>query len=141
MQEKYFSVEQISELLHIHPKTIQRYIREGKLRAVKVGKAWRVSGHDLSVFTESAPQSEGETPVAVVSCVADIYAANKDSAIRIANTLTAVLNSKPAEYGHTSMQTQYIAEEQKIRITLYGGARFMAIMLDSIAMLTEDSEE
>ena len=115
MQEQYFTVEQISQMLQMHPKTVQRYIREGKLRAVKVGKGWRVSGHDLSVFTESA-QPSGEPPTAVISCVADIYAASKDSAIRLMNTLSAALNSKPARYGDCSMQTQYIPEEQKLRV-------------------------
>ena len=140
MQETYYTVEQISQMLQMHPKTVQRYIREGKLRAVKVGKGWRVSGHDLSVFTESAPQA-GETPTAIVSCVADVYAADKAAAIRLVNTLTAGLNSKPASYGKSSMQTQYIPEEQKLRVTLYGGARIVAIMLDAIAMLTEEPEE
>jgi len=30
MNEKYYTVEEISEMLKIHPKTVQRYIREGK---------------------------------------------------------------------------------------------------------------
>ncbi|NLI55292.1 MAG: helix-turn-helix domain-containing protein [Clostridiales bacterium] len=141
MQEKYYTVEQISGLLQMHPKTVQRYIREGKLRAVKVGKGWRVSGHDLSVFTESVPESGSERPTAVVSCVADVYAADKEAAIRLMNTLGAGLNSKPADYGRSSMQTQYIPEEQKLRVTLYGGARIVAAMLDAIAMLTEEPEE
>ena len=140
MQETYYTVEQIAQMLQMHQKTVQRYIREGKLRAVKVGKGWRISGHDLSVFTESAPQT-GETPTAVVSCVADVYAADKAAAIRLVNTLTAGLNSKPASYGKSSMQTQYIPEEQKLRITLYGGARITAAMLDAIAMLTEEESE
>ena len=52
MNKDYYSVEQISDMLDIHPKTIQRYIREGRLRATKIGKSWRVTGHDLSVFIE-----------------------------------------------------------------------------------------
>jgi len=141
MQETYYTVEQIAQMLQMHPKTVQRYIREGKLRAVKVGKGWRISGHDLSVFTESVPAQNGETPTAVVSCVADIYAANQADAIRITNTLSAGLTSKPTQLGKSSMQTQYIPEEQKLRITLYGSARIVAIMLDAIAMLTEEPEE
>lgn len=142
MQESYYTVEQISQMLQMHPKTVQRYIREGKLRAVKVGKGWRISGHDLSVFTESNPaRGEEPTPIALVSCVADVFTANKESAIRIMNTLTAALNSKPAGYGDCSMQTQYIPEEQKLRVTLYGGARAIAAMLDAVAALTEEPEE
>ncbi len=138
MQEKYYTVEQISNLLQMHPKTVQRYIREGKLRAVKVGKSWRVSGHDLSVFTESVPPAAEHAPTAVVSCVADVYAADKEAAIRMMNALTAAQNGKPAEYGQSTLQTQYIPEEEKLRITLYGGARFTAAMLDAIAALTEE---
>ena len=141
MQETYYTVEQIAQMLQMHPKTVQRYIREGKLRAVKVGKGWRVNGHDLSVFTESVPEQGGETPTAVVSCVADIYAASQADAIRIMNTLSAGLTSKPAHMGKSSMHTQYIPEEQKLRVTLYGGARTIAILLDAIAMLTEEPEE
>ncbi len=141
MQETYFTVEQIAGLLQMHPKTVQRYIREGKLRAVKVGKGWRVSGHDLSVFTESVPPAAEHAPVAIVSCVADVYTADKDAAIRMMNTLTAALNSKPAEYGRSSMQTQYIPEEQKLRVSLYGGARFIAAMMDAVAMLTDEAED
>jgi excisionase family DNA binding protein len=44
VKETYYSVEQISQMLSIHPKTVQRYIREGKMRAAKIGKSWRVSG-------------------------------------------------------------------------------------------------
>ena len=29
--EKYYTVEKVAEMLSMHPKTIQRYIREGKL--------------------------------------------------------------------------------------------------------------
>ncbi|MDD4312846.1 MAG: helix-turn-helix domain-containing protein [Eubacteriales bacterium] len=141
MQETYYTVEQIAQMLHIHPKTVQRYIREGKLRAVKVGKGWRVGGHDLSVFTEGEAAERGETPTAVVSCVVDVFAANQAVAIRIVNTLTAGLNSKPAGYGQCSMQTQYIPQERTLRVTLYGGARVTAAMLDAIAALTEEPEE
>ena len=50
MQEKFYTVEDISKMLGMHPKTIQRYIREGKLRAAKVGKAWRISGQRPEPF-------------------------------------------------------------------------------------------
>ena len=82
MQETYYTVEQIAQMLQMHPKTVQRYIREGKLRAVKVGKGWRIGGHDLSVFTEGETAQRGESPTAVVSCVADVFAADKATAMR-----------------------------------------------------------
>ncbi len=146
MANDYYTVDQISNMLNIHPKTIQRYIREGKLRAAKIGKGWRVNGHDLSTFIENdsyekpdlGKQSECNI---IASSVIDIIVGGKEDAIRIMNTLTASLNTKPSEYGQSSMQSQYIERENMIRITLWGGIRFMAIMMDMIVVLTEQNKE
>ena len=43
MEQKFYSVGEIARILGLHPKTVQRFIREGKLKARKIGRAWRVS--------------------------------------------------------------------------------------------------
>lgn len=140
MFKDYYTVEQISNMLNIHPKTIQRYIKEGKLRATKIGKGWRISGHDLSTFIECNSKkilgNQSERRI-MVSSVIDINVYDKGDAIRIMNTLTASLNVKPSEYGQSSMQSQYIERENMVRVTLWGDIRFIAIMMDTIATLTE----
>ncbi|MGE5627203.1 MAG: helix-turn-helix domain-containing protein [Solirubrobacterales bacterium] len=146
MFKDYYTVEEISNMLDIHPKTIQRYIREGKLRASKIGKSWRITGHDLSAFTEgdsykSSVQENKPSRKVIASSVIDIVTVGKEDAMRIMNILTASLNAKPAEYGKSSMQSQYIERENLVRITLWGEIRFMAIMMDTIASLTEINDE
>lgn len=144
MTKDYYTVEQISEMLNIHPKTIQRYIREGRLRAAKIGKSWRVTGNDLSLFVESSgaeglgPENRPERST-IASSVIDINVDGKEDALRIMNTLTAALNAKPPEYGQSSMHSQYIERENMVRITLWGTIRFMAVMMDTIAALTEQN--
>lgn len=149
MNNTFYTVEQISQMLNIHPKTIQRYIREGKLRATKIGKGWRVAGHDLSVFTEcdfklkdssSDLSMKSGSSVSAFSVI-DIIVDGKNDAIRIMNTMTAAINAKPSEYGRSSMQTEYIEAELKVRITLWGAVRFISVMLDTVTMLTENIEE
>jgi len=146
MNNNYYTVDQISNMLNIHPKTIQRYIREGKLRAAKIGKGWRVTGHDLSIFIENdsheKPASGKRSERSIIaSSVIDINVDGKEDAVRIMNTITASLNSKPPEYRHSSMQCQYIERENMVRITLWGNIRFMAIMMDTIIALTEQNNE
>lgn len=149
MNENYYTVEQIAEMLKMHPKTIQRYIREGKLNAVKIGKGWRIGGHDLSVFMESedgqiafASQAgeEAEKPRAVASAVVDISVGGKDEAIHIMNALTAAMNSKPANLGKTSLHMQYIEPERSVRVTLWGGLFVVETMLGAIASLIDRTE-
>lgn len=139
MNRDYHTVEQISELLDIHPKTVQRYIREGKLRATKVGKGWRVSGHDLSVFIENnSTDSEFKVERTITASMAiDISTNGAEDATRIMNVLTSALNSKPPEYSKTSMQLQYIEQENMIRVMLWGNIGFISLITGLIITITE----
>lgn len=47
---KVYDLEELSKLLKIHIVTLRRYIREGKLKAVKLGKAYRVTDENLKAF-------------------------------------------------------------------------------------------
>jgi len=38
------------------------------------------------------------------------------------------------------MNTQYITEETKVRVTLWGGIRFMEVMISSVSALAEQFE-
>lgn len=145
MEEAFYTVEQVANLLQMHPKTIQRYIREGKLSAVKFGKGWRVSGHDLSVFTESATFTEariaaalenGDAPRATASAVVDVTVSGREEAIRIMNALTAALNAKPRGAGESSLQTQYIEPERKVRVTIWGALPVVSFLLAAVETLT-----
>ncbi|MEX1307864.1 MAG: helix-turn-helix domain-containing protein [Eubacteriales bacterium] len=141
--EKYYSVEEASKIIGLHPKTIARYIREGKLAANKVGKGWRISGHDLSVFVEGQEKREKsektEGPIRV-SAVVDIPETGRDAAMRIANTLTAISNSKDKSVGTSSLTTQYIESERQLRIMLWGSVRYIEVMMGALSSLTETDE-
>lgn len=145
MSEKYYTVEQISQLLAIHPKTIQRYIREGKLHASKIGKSWRVTGHDLSVFTEAigsrSPKTEIQHNTVSISSVIDIQIKDFDDSSRIVNSLTAALNCKPQEYGKSTMNVQHLEHEGKVRVTLWGNISFMQEIISFISAITEQTSD
>lgn len=51
--EELFTVSQIAGALKVHPITIRRYIKEGKLKAFRAGGNVRVSAQDLKSFTQS----------------------------------------------------------------------------------------
>jgi excisionase family DNA binding protein len=44
---KPLTVEQVCELYTLHPKTVQKLARQGKMPAFKVGKNWRFYDVDL----------------------------------------------------------------------------------------------
>ena len=52
-----YSLEEIQNMLQVTRRTLYNWIKDGKLRAFKVGKEWRVTGKDLQAFFESGTQS------------------------------------------------------------------------------------
>lgn len=49
----YYTVEQVAELLKVSPQTVRRLIREGQLKAVRVGIQLRVKKEELDRFLEN----------------------------------------------------------------------------------------
>ena len=43
---------QVAMELGLAPKTIRKYILAGELRAIRLGRQWRVDTDDLAVFIE-----------------------------------------------------------------------------------------
>jgi len=143
MSESYYSPEQVAEKLGMHVKTIQRYIRTGMLPATRIGNRWRVLEGDLAAFTRAnRPEKSAQPERGIrVSSVLDIPIENRDEAIRIVNTLTAALNSKPSSYGQSSMTTQFIEPEKMVRVALWGSLSFTQRMLELIDLLTGENRE
>ena len=47
---KYYSPEEIGEQFNVKPGTVRKWIREGKLKALKLGGLYRVSEENLQKF-------------------------------------------------------------------------------------------
>ena len=51
--DKFFTVEQVAKKLQIHWQTVLTYIKSGKLKALKLGRCYRIDPRDLENFIES----------------------------------------------------------------------------------------
>jgi excisionase family DNA binding protein len=58
--ETLYTPEQAAEILQVHVKTVQGWIRAGKLKAVRAGRFWRVKESDLEAYL--VPASSETTP-------------------------------------------------------------------------------
>lgn len=50
----FLTIDQIASMLHVHRRTVWRWIRAGKLKAAKIGKAWRIREEDFEAFVRKA---------------------------------------------------------------------------------------
>lgn len=47
---KVYTIDEVVDLLHVTRRSIYSYIKDGKLKAVKIGKYWRVTQENLEEF-------------------------------------------------------------------------------------------
>lgn len=141
--KRYYTVEQVAELLTMHPKTIQRYIREGKLKAKKVGKSWRIYEQDLREYMKGSDVDDDNLlkpeKKVLASSVIDIKVINREEASDIEKYLVAAMNSKPKEFGETTMHTQYLEHEKKLRVALWGNILFMQKIFELLYVVIEEN--
>jgi excisionase family DNA binding protein len=73
-----FSAAEVAEILDIHPRTVNEYVREGKLKGIQVGGGWKISERALRAFVRDQTQDQvqqeylagsGQGPVSAVESV------------------------------------------------------------------------
>jgi len=57
---KLLTIRQVMSRLQVADETIYRYIKAGKLRAVRVGGLWRIPEEALAEFLEKGLRKEGK---------------------------------------------------------------------------------
>lgn len=53
-----YNIKQAAYILKVHPLTVRRYIKEGKLKAVKIAGNVRIKEHDLQHFNKEITPGE-----------------------------------------------------------------------------------
>ncbi|CEN74587.1 DNA binding domain-containing protein [[Clostridium] sordellii] len=153
MEEKFYTIDQIAEILGMHHKTIRKFITEGKLRASKVGKQWRITGHDLSLFMENNNvniisnneniefstrdiENKNTFNKINISTVVDINDIDLDKYKKLSNMLLAIMNSKYTKMSNSTINIKHYQKENNLKVMLWGDIEFTKEMLDFISTLT-----
>jgi excisionase family DNA binding protein len=53
IKQNLLTPEQVAEILQIHILTVYHYIRQGKLRAIRLGRSYRIAPQDLDLLIEN----------------------------------------------------------------------------------------
>lgn len=51
---EFYTLKDVSEMLHVSMTTIYRYVKEGRLTPAKIGNSYRVTEADLQEFVDKA---------------------------------------------------------------------------------------
>jgi excisionase family DNA binding protein len=136
-----YSLEQIAEQLRLNVRTVRGYVRSGRLKAVRIGKQYRVALEDLEAMTGRSPlQAAAERHRHVeVSSVVQIDAISKDGAGRITHHLIGAAKAPRGEDAPLRLETIYDEERASLKVMVFGSLaaaaglyRLLGVILESL---------
>jgi excisionase family DNA binding protein len=138
MQE-LLSAEQVAEQLGLQVRTVRGYVRDGKLKAVRIGKQYRIAREDLAELI-GRPEPVRRRRHVEASCVVSIDAIDPGAASRVATTLVAATNGPPEGGSPLRVETMYETELGRLRVIVLGDLARSADVLRLVHTLTERPE-
>jgi excisionase family DNA binding protein len=142
MSQELYSVEEIAKLLNLHVRTVRNYVREGKLKAVRIGKQYRIAREDLEALTGRPASALEREPVrrhrhVEVSSIVEIDAISPETVNRITNLLMGAAHGRSASSEPLQIKTIYDEERARLKIVLVGSMDTTASMFKVITAVLE----
>ncbi|MEV4054655.1 helix-turn-helix domain-containing protein [Amycolatopsis sp. NPDC049688] len=128
MAQDVFSVEQVAAKLGLHVRTVRKYVRDGRLQAVRIGKQYRITAADFEAFT-GLPIAGG--PAAELSGVVEIAGIDRPAADRLAAMVAG-------SSGPLRVETIHDGERATMKIIVLGDLAAGADLLRRVASVAEN---
>ena len=157
MSEEVYTVEQFAERLKLHPKTVLRFIKDGRLRAVKVGKSYRILRTEMEATMTGVPPEFFDRAAAAysgafkgragparvradarVTSIVDLAGIAPDLAERMARMLPAARTGQAAHADDMNIEVIYDPARQQLKVLIVGSPGDTAAMLKMVEVLSED---
>jgi excisionase family DNA binding protein len=124
--DELLSVEQVAERLGLHVRTVRNYVRDGRLKAVRIGKQYRIARADLDALTggvsTAAPREDaGRYRRVEVSTIVQVDAISTEDAGRVATLLNASAAGRGSTDQALRIQTIYDEERASMKVIVIGG--------------------
>jgi excisionase family DNA binding protein len=140
INKQLYTAEEVAARLNLHVKTVRRFIRDGKLRAKRIGKQYRITRAALEEFA-GAPPAE-RPPVSrirrvIVSSIIDIDAISPDHSHRITTLIMASLNASRGDAEFPQVDSMYDTERARLRIMITASPILTCDLIKTINALEE----
>jgi excisionase family DNA binding protein len=143
MEQDFYTIAEVAKRLKLHVKTVLLYVRDGRLKATRIGKQYRVAHGDLEAFAggyETAPARETvrRKRHVEVSSIVEIDAIGRTAADRTVTHLLGALKNRPPSDVRARLDTIYYEERARLKIIISGSIETTAYLLALVPILTAD---
>jgi excisionase family DNA binding protein len=136
-----YSAEQVAGMLNLHVKTVRRYVRDGRLKAKRIGKEYRITRADLEAFAGEVRPAEKDVPRTrhvIASSIVDVDAISGNESDRVTTMIMASLNARKGEGDFPRVDTIYYPEQARLRVTITASLVLTCELMRMIDVLLRD---
>jgi excisionase family DNA binding protein len=119
MSDELYTVDAVAEQLKLHPKTVLRFIREGRLRATRVGKSYRILRSDLEALA-GLPRRTEAVEAASITAIVDVPGVDAQMGQKWARTVTNALYARPTGGAPMRADVIYDPDRTHLKIVIVG---------------------
>ena len=141
MTSNLYSAEQVAGMLNLHVKTVRRYVRDGRLKAKRIGKEYRITRADLEAFAGEVRPAEKDVPRTrhvIASSIVDVDAISGNDSDRVTTMIMASLNSRKGDEDFPRVDTIYYPERARLRVTITASLVLTCELMQMIDVLLKD---
>ncbi|MGK6314551.1 helix-turn-helix domain-containing protein [Neorhizobium sp. DT-125] len=135
MSGDFLTVDAAADMLHLHPKTVLRFIREERLRATKVGKQYRILRSDLNAF--AGPNPTRTTCEARATSIVDIEEVDAALLQRLSAVLLGASNGKEPPDTPISLNIAHDPTRRSAKVIIIASTADAAMLLKLVAVCLE----
>ena len=137
MTREFYSPEQVANRLGLHVRTVRNYVRDGRLKAVRIGKQYRIASEDLATLTGSAGAADHDRAQVHrhvdVSIIVHVDAIGREPASRVTNALLAAAKGRDKNDDPLRVDTLYDEERARLKVMLTGSVGTTVVLLKLVA--------
>lgn len=128
------TVEQAAEELGLHPKTVLRYIRDGRVPATRIGKSYRIVRAALDKFAGVANGKSETAAGARTTCIVDIPHMSPERAERTATFLNSAAMAAEVANSPLHVNTAFDPLAGTLKVVLIGSPSDAAKLLEMLQL-------
>jgi excisionase family DNA binding protein len=134
-----YSLEQVAQRLGLQVRTVRSYVRSGRVKAIRIGKQYRVTREALEDLTGPAPQRDAAPRHrrVDVSSVIQVDAVSQDTASRVINHLVGAAKAAYHDGSALRVETIYDEARSQLKVIVIGSLLHAADVFRSLVVLLE----
>lgn len=118
----FYSLDQVAKRLGLHVRTVRAYVRAGRLKAIRIGKQYRVAREELEavVGASNTREAVARRRRAEVSSVVQMDAVTEYTALRVADYLRNTVKTPRHDGSTLRVESIYDAGHAQLKVIVIG---------------------